>query len=69
MYKLKKDKIKFIKSKIKTQKQLAEIVGLDRSYINQILHGRNVSKLGAFAITKAISSTLEIVDLFDYIEK
>lgn len=68
MYKLKREKIQLIKKHIKTQKKMSEITGLDLSYINQIYNGRAVSKVGAFAITKATSSVLEIADLFDYTE-
>ena len=68
MYKLKQEKIQLIKKYIKTQKKMSEITGLDLSYINQIYNGRAVSKVGAFAITKATCPSLEIVDLFDYIE-
>lgn len=67
MYKLKynsKDFKKLIKDYKIKQKQIAEIVGIDPSYISQIVNGRAVSKLCAYAICKAISSNFEIENLF-----
>lgn len=69
MYRLRKNKLKYIKNRIKTQIQMANITGLDRSYISQIYNGRGVSKVGAFAITKAVSPDLEIIDLFENVEE
>jgi transcriptional regulator with XRE-family HTH domain len=69
MYRLKRNKIKYIKSQIKTQKELAERIGIDESYVSQMFNGRDVSKLCAYATTKATSSVLEIADLFDYTEE
>ena len=49
------------------QKDLAEIIGVDRSYISQIANGNDISKLCAYAICKAVSADLEIIDLFKQI--
>lgn len=67
MYKLKynsKDFKKLIKDYKIKQKEIAEIVGIDVSYISQIVNGRSVSKLCAYAICKAISTDFEIENLF-----
>lgn len=55
---------KIIKLHKKTQTEIAKIIGVRKSYISQLVHGKNVSKLCAFATCKAISSDLEIEDLF-----
>ena len=67
MYKLKynsKDFKKLIKDYKIKQKEIAEIVGIDPSYISQIVNGRAVSKLCAYAICKVISTDFEIENLF-----
>jgi len=67
MYQLKynsKDFKKLIKDYNIKQKEIAKIVGIDPSYISQIVNGRAVSKLCAYAICKAISSDFEIENLF-----
>lgn len=67
MYQLKynsKEFKKIIKDYKIKQKEIAEIVGIDPSYISQIANGRAVSKLCAYAICKAISSDFEIENLF-----
>jgi transcriptional regulator with XRE-family HTH domain len=46
------------------QKEIAERIGVDRTYISQMSNGRGVSKLCAYAICKAISPELELEDLF-----
>ena len=48
-------------------KVLAERIGIDESYISQIVNGRRltISKTVAFAICKALSPDLEIQDIFD----
>jgi len=61
-----------MKEKIKEHTKfhlLAKKIGIDDSYISQIVNGRriNISKTVAFAICKAISPKLEINDLFDII--
>lgn len=56
---------KLLKDKQKKQKEIANIVGIDKSYMSQITNGRAISKLCAYAICKAISPDLEIQDLFD----
>lgn len=55
---------KIIKLHKKTQTEIAKKIGVRKSYISQLVHGKNVSKLCAFAMCKAISSDLEIEDLF-----
>lgn len=70
MYKIKEDMIRYVKQNIKTQKEFADKVGLDRAFISLILNGkRGVSKVSAFAITKAFDKDMEIADLFNYTEK
>ena len=67
MYKLKLSKEelkKILKQNKKTQKQIAEIIGVHRTYISQIVGLRGVSKLCAYAFCKAISSDFEIENLF-----
>lgn len=51
--------------------QLAEIVGLNASYMSEIVNGRrqDISKTTAYAITKAISPNLEINDLFNVVDR
>ena len=48
----------------KKQKEIAEIIGVDRTYISQVANGKNISKLCAYGVCKAISNDLEIEDLF-----
>ena len=55
---------RFIKSSGKKQKDLAQEIGVDKSYISQIANQRGISKLCAYAVCKAISPDLEIRDLF-----
>lgn len=55
---------KIIKLHKKTQTSIAKEIGVRKCYISQLVHGKNVSKLCAFAMCKAISSDLEIEDLF-----
>jgi len=57
-----------IEKKIK-QKQLAVIIGIDRTYLSQMTHGRAVSKLCAYAVCKAIDNELEIEDIFKFTNK
>ena len=66
IYKVKPTTKTFIKNKI-SQKELAEKVGVSRSYLNEILNNskrRNVSKSLAYFICKAVDEDLEIEDLF-----
>lgn len=67
MYKLKLNNVEFKKflkeNKIK-QKYLAETIGIDKTYLSQIVNGRAVSKLCAYALCKGISPNLEIHNLF-----
>ena len=46
------------------QKEIAEKIGVDRTYISQMSNGKGVSKLCAYAVCKAISPELELYDLF-----
>lgn len=50
---------------IKTQKELAEKVGIRADYISQILNGKHTTKRTAYAITKSISPDLEIENIFN----
>lgn len=70
MYALKisdKEIKKIIKSYKKSQTEIAKKIGVSKGYISQLVHGENVSKLCAFATCKAISSDLEIEDLFEIV--
>lgn len=55
--KLKEDKI--------TITDLANRIGINRSYASQIVNGRKTTKVVAYCITKAISPMYEIADVFD----
>ena len=70
MYILKIEKEQFkklLKETGCTQKSLALEIGVDRTYISQMVGGRRVSKLCAYAICKGISPDLEIENLFEKI--
>lgn len=68
-YKIKKGRKEQIRKIIRFN-QLAEKVGVGRCYMSEIMNGRETSsKTLVFSICKAISSDLEIKDLFDVIEK
>lgn len=69
-YKL-KDGMKQEIKKYTKFKDLANRIGIDESYISQIVNGRrlSISKTVAFAICKSINPNLEINDLFDIIEE
>lgn len=54
-----------IKDTNKTQKNLAEKVGIGQDYISQIMNGRPITRVTAYAISKAISSVAEINDFFE----
>lgn len=72
MYKLAISKEEFkslLKIKGIKQREIAEVIGVDRTYLSQMTNGRGVSKLCAYAICKAISPELEINDLFRQIKK
>lgn len=67
MYKLKIStaEFKIILKEFKiTQKDIAEKIGVDRTYISQMVNGRGISKLCAYAVCKAICKDYEIEDLF-----
>ena len=65
VYEIKEEVKDMLKQKNITQEDLADIVGIGRSYINQILNGRiTIPKRTAYFITKAISSDFEIDDIF-----
>lgn len=68
MYRLAINKEEFkqlLKLKGIKQKQIAEVIGVDKTYLSQMTNGRGVSKLCAYAVCKAISSDLEVENLFD----
>lgn len=52
---------------IKSQRNLAKIIGINEDYLSQIINGRGTIKVTAYAITKAISSDAEIEDFFEII--
>lgn len=54
----------------KTNREIADILGVTEGYISQIINRRKtkISKLMAYAFCKAVSPDLEIKDLF-YIKK
>lgn len=62
-----KDEIK----KQSTFRNIAQKIGVTEGYISQVMNGRKttISKVLAYAICKAISSNLEIQDVFNIIEK
>lgn len=62
-YKFKKEMKQTIK-KEKTYTEIAEIIGIDRTYLSQIVNGRKCSKVIAYAFCKAISPMTEVEDLF-----
>lgn len=67
-YKNKPDNKQFnelLKKYNKKQKEIIEIIGIGKSYISQIANGKGISRLCAYAVCKAISSDLEIENLFD----
>lgn len=63
-YKIKKNRAEEVRERI-TNRKLAEIIGIDEGYVSQIMHGRKVTKVIAYAMCKAISPVLEIHDLFN----
>ena len=66
MYKIKEEEIKKYK-KYGLVRKVSQKTGVTEGYISQILNGRktDISKVIAYAITKAISNDLEIENLFD----
>lgn len=69
LYRLKDGMEKEIKKKYRFDIRLAKTIGIDKSYISQIINRRelSISKLAAFAISKALSPDYEIQDVFDVI--
>lgn len=69
MYKIKLDikklRIKYMKPNKKTSRSIAKVSGISENYISQILHGRAINKLPAYAFCKAIDNELEIEDIFE----
>lgn len=65
-YVMKPEIIDYIK-KNRKNRQLAQMLGVTEGYISQIVnkHKTKITKLMAYALTKAISSDLEINDVFD----
>ena len=47
------------------QIEIAEIIGVHKTYISQVANGKETSKLCAYGICKAISNNLEIKNLFN----
>lgn len=53
----------------KTQKMMAEIIGVSESYFSKILNSkRKCSKVLAYAITKTLNEKSEISDFFERID-
>lgn len=71
MYKMKPKFSYMIKEK-RLNRKLAHIVGVTEGYMSGIVNNdkrRNISKMTAYAIAKAINSDLEIADVFDIYQK
>lgn len=68
MYIIKENIIKEYK-KYGLVRKLAKITGLTEGYVSQILNGKksDISKVVAYAITKALDNNLEIENLFKII--
>lgn len=66
-YKFKKELSDDIREK-KTFKDIADTIGIDRTYLSQIVNGRKCTKVIAYAFCKTISPDLEIEDLFTNIK-
>lgn len=73
MYKIKIDtrelREKYMKPYRKTNKSIAKVSGISANYISQILHGRAINKLPAFAFCKSLDPELEVEDIFEKIIK
>lgn len=53
----------------KTQKMMAEIIGVSEGYFSKVLNSkRRCSKILAYAITKTLDETKEITDFFERID-
>lgn len=63
-YQIKSNEIKMKIKKYIKLKDLADKVGIDRSYLSQIMNGRKTTKVIAYAISKGTSEDFEIKDLF-----
>lgn len=71
MYRMKSKYSYMIKEK-RLNRKLAHIVGVTEGYMSGIVNNagrRNISKMTAYAISKAIDKNLEIADVFDIIPK
>lgn len=66
MYRIKENEIKKYK-KYGLVRNLSKKTGITEGYISQIINGKktDISKVIAYAIVKAISSDLEIENLFN----
>lgn len=70
LYKLKDGMEIYIKEHY-TYKELADLIGIDRSYMSQIVNRKRltISKTIAYAICKALRPDYEIKDIFNIIEE
>lgn len=70
MYEFRQDVDKWILLDGKAQKYLAEQMGVSTVYLNSIIKGKKLcSKVFAYALTKCVSNTKTIDDLFIRKEK
>lgn len=68
MYILKKETIENVGFS-KTQKMMAEIIGVSEGYFSKILNSkRKCSKILAYSITKTLDKNKEIEDFFERID-
>ena len=63
-YKFKRNKRDDVLHK-RTFADIAEEIGIDKTYLSQIVNGRKCTKIIAYAFCKAISSQTEIEELFE----
>lgn len=53
----------------KTQKQMAEIIGVSESYFSKIINSkRKCTKILAYSITKTLNEQSEISDFFERVD-
>lgn len=64
MYKLKEEKVIDIKKTYKLQ-NIAENIGITRTYLSNILSGRPCKKTVAYSLVKYINNEAEILDYFE----
>lgn len=63
-YQIKSNETKMKIKKYIKLKDLADKVGIDRSYLSQIMNGRKTTKVIAYAICKGTMNDFEIKDFF-----